>query len=190
MQRLAAPDYVHMPWKNGGGMTEQIAISPPGATLASGFVWRVSRAQVASDGPFSHFPGCDRILVICAGAGVELHHTGARQDETVTLGPLEPFLFAGEAPIVSHLRSGAIADFNVVFDRAFIAAECHVRRLTKSVTYPATPHTSLLHCLRGACTSAPHTIATGDSLILSDEVVHLTADEAPCVLLEVRLSQR
>jgi len=190
IRRLTPADYSRMPWKNGGGVTEQIAISPTGASVASGFAWRVSRAQVASDGPFSLFPGCDRILVVCAGGGLELHKTGPREDETVALPPLEPFRFAGEAPIVSRLTGGEVADFNVIFDRGFIAADCRVHRLTGSSTYPAANDTLLLHCLRGSATREGLTLAAGDTLVASAEAVHLEAVDAPCVILEVRLAAR
>ena len=44
---------------------------PAGAPLAA-FDWRVSVADVAADGPFSRFPGVDRVLVLIAGAGMRL----------------------------------------------------------------------------------------------------------------------
>ncbi|MDP1908248.1 MAG: HutD family protein, partial [Hyphomicrobium sp.] len=43
MRILRAKDYRRMPWKNGGGETTEIAISPEGAALDS-FDWRVSMA--------------------------------------------------------------------------------------------------------------------------------------------------
>jgi len=61
MKILRSADHKRMPWKNGGGETVEIAISPQGAGLAD-FDWRVSMATVASDGPFSVFPGIDRTL--------------------------------------------------------------------------------------------------------------------------------
>ena len=56
------------PWKNGGGVTTELAMSPPGAGLDN-FDWRVSLASIAEDGPFSQFPGVDRTLVMVAGDG-------------------------------------------------------------------------------------------------------------------------
>ena len=40
-----------MPWKNGGGVTTEIAIAPAGATLDN-FDWRVSTTQVGAARPF------------------------------------------------------------------------------------------------------------------------------------------
>src|SRR5580693_9452195 len=63
---LRASDRVATPWRNGGGITREIAAWPPGATLTD-FDWRVSMAAVREAGPFSHFPGIDRVLTIVEG---------------------------------------------------------------------------------------------------------------------------
>ncbi len=82
-----------MPWKNGGGTTLELAVAPPGATLDSGFAWRLSSAEVAASGPFSAFPGLERTLLLLAGDGFRLDF-GARG--TVILDrPLEPVRFSG-----------------------------------------------------------------------------------------------
>ena len=60
-----------MRWKNGGGETAEIAVSPPGAALDA-FDWRLSMAKVETDGPFSAFPGIDRTLAILEGEGIRL----------------------------------------------------------------------------------------------------------------------
>ena len=75
---LSPADYRRMPWKNGGGHTTEIAAEPPGAGTAS-FVWRVSVADIAQDGPFSAFPGIDRTLVLLSGRGMRLGD-GRRHD--------------------------------------------------------------------------------------------------------------
>ena len=59
------------PWKNGGGSTTEIAISPPDAGFDD-FDWRISVATIAADGPFSAFAGIDRVITLLAGAGVLL----------------------------------------------------------------------------------------------------------------------
>ncbi|HEY3949962.1 HutD family protein, partial [Phenylobacterium sp.] len=49
---LRAADRAPQPWKNGGGLTWPVAVSPEGAGL-DGFDWRLSLALVESGGPFS-----------------------------------------------------------------------------------------------------------------------------------------
>ena len=105
------------PWKNGGGVTTELAMSPPGAGIDD-FDWRVSLASIAEDGPFSQFPGVDRTLVMVAGDGVLLDFG----DERVVLSPSEPLVeFAGEDPVhatISGPMSGqATLDFNVMTRR-------------------------------------------------------------------------
>ena len=102
-----------MPWKNGGGLTEEIATHPAGATLDN-FAWRISVAEVARDGPFSRFAGIDRTITLIKGAGMRLSG-GARDIVMRTL--FEPYSFDGEAPIDCSLVSGPIRDFNAMTRR-------------------------------------------------------------------------
>ena len=64
---LRAGDRKAVPWKNGGGVTREIAAWPPGSGFDD-FAWRVSMAEVREDGPFSNFAGVDRILTVLEGA--------------------------------------------------------------------------------------------------------------------------
>ena len=68
MRLIGPADYRHMPWKNGGGVTIEIAVSPSGSSLDT-FDWRVSMATVIEPGPFSSFPGIDRTLCVLTGNG-------------------------------------------------------------------------------------------------------------------------
>ena len=103
-----------MPWKNGGGITHEIAR----ADDADGLVWRLSIAEVASDGPFSAFTGLSRILTVIEGAGLYLHHATG----TLPALPLRPIAFSGDLPITSQMIDGRIRDFNVIFNAAKVQA--------------------------------------------------------------------
>jgi environmental stress-induced protein Ves len=114
MIRLLTPaDYRSMPWKNGGGRTTEIAVSPPGAGLDS-FAWRLSVADVGRGGPFSRFPGVDRTIVLLEGAGVRLRG-GGREAELTT--PFEPYAFSGDDAVDCTLVAGPVRDFNAMFRR-------------------------------------------------------------------------
>jgi uncharacterized protein len=108
---LRAASYAAAPWKNGGGVTHEIARSDADASPA----WRLSVATIDRDGPFSNFSGCDRTIVPIDGAGFEL----AFDDGTsVCLNRLfEPFAFAGEARVSCRLVDGRSRDFNVITRR-------------------------------------------------------------------------
>jgi len=101
------------PWKNGGGSTTEIAVSPAGATLDN-FDWRVSLATIAQDGPFSSFPGIDRSLALVHGDGVLLDFG----DERFVLSPSEPLIeFAGEDAVHATVTGLQTTDFNVMTRR-------------------------------------------------------------------------
>lgn len=101
------------PWKNGGGSTTEIAVWPIGAGFDD-FEWRLSVADVASDGPFSEFAGMDRTLVLIHGRGVELEIDGTRK--TLTEG-LRIAGFPGDSRTAGHLLGGPIRDLNVMTRR-------------------------------------------------------------------------
>ncbi|WP_172963489.1 HutD/Ves family protein [Thalassospira marina] len=111
---LRAGDYRRMPWKNGGGETVEIAVYPANAGLDD-FAWRISMATVASDGPFSSFPGIDRTLSILKGAGMTLV-IGDQPPITLT-GETPPYPFAADVPTSAMLVDGAITDLNVMTRR-------------------------------------------------------------------------
>jgi len=101
------------PWKNGGGSTTEIAISPAGASLDE-FDWRVSLATISQSGPFSSFPGIDRSLALVDGDGVLLDFG----NERFVLSPSEPLIeFAGEATVHATVSGQQTTDFNVMTRR-------------------------------------------------------------------------
>jgi environmental stress-induced protein Ves len=113
MQILRAANYKVMPWKNGLGSTTEIAISLASDGLGD-FDWRVSMAQVTSDGPFSSFPGIDRTLMILDGDGIILtvaNRASARLDHTSI------HTFPGDQPTSAVLTNGPIVDLNVMSRR-------------------------------------------------------------------------
>lgn len=114
MRLIRAADHVRMPWKNGGGQTVEIAIWPPSAGL-SDFDWRLSMATVATDGPFSLFPGIDRTLAVLEGEGIDLT---VGEAPAVRLTPAAaPHSFAGDVAAGATLVSGPITDLNVMTRR-------------------------------------------------------------------------
>ncbi|HEY0269482.1 MAG TPA: HutD family protein, partial [Sphingomonas sp.] len=111
---LRAADHRRMPWKNGGGETLEIAVSPPGASIAD-FDWRVSLAGVAVDGPFSAFPDIDRTLVLLEGDDLTLAIAG-RPAVRLRVGDA-PLAFPADVAASATLAGGAIADLNVMTRR-------------------------------------------------------------------------
>ncbi|MFE2146144.1 HutD family protein [Streptomyces sp. NPDC059456] len=141
---LRAGDRAAVAWKNGGGVTREIAAWPDGADMA-GFGWRVSLAEVDADGPFSAFPGVDRTLTLAEGAGMDLGVSGARRLVDERFAPQD---FPGDAPTDCRLLDGPVVNFNVMYRRDLVRAHTAVVRGTLALT--AGPgETLLVVALRG-----------------------------------------
>jgi environmental stress-induced protein Ves len=118
MRILRAADYRRMPWKNGGGLTTEIAVYPEGAGLDD-FQWRLSMANVASDGPFSAFPDVDRTLAVLEGEGIVLAVEGRSEVALTDSSP--PFAFTADKRSSARLIAGPILDLNVMTRRGRFA---------------------------------------------------------------------
>ncbi len=113
MRVLRAADRFATPWKNGGGATREVASFPPGAGLDD-FAWRVSLADVSTDGPFSTFPGVDRVLTVIEGGGLVLDVDG-RMLALDAASP--PLAFPGDVTVGARLTGGPIRDLNLMARR-------------------------------------------------------------------------
>jgi environmental stress-induced protein Ves len=118
MQVLRAADRQAAPWKNGGGVTREVAAWPPGAGFDD-FTWRVSMAEVTADGPFSSFPGVDRILAVLEGR-LQLDVQG---EARITLSPeTAPAAFPGDAAAHAVVEAGRVLDLNLMSRRGTVRA--------------------------------------------------------------------
>ena len=95
------------PWRNGGGVTRELLAWPNPAD------WRlrISVADIATDGPFSVFPGVQRWFALLSGEGVALDFASTRQ----TLRPGDaPLAFDGAAAPGCRLTGGPVRDLNLM----------------------------------------------------------------------------
>jgi environmental stress-induced protein Ves len=145
--RIQAAEIPAMPWKNGGGSTVELFVDPPGATLAEGFAWRLSTADVGSSGPFSAFPGIARTLLLLEGAGFWLDF--GERGAVDLLEPLVPVRFQGDWPATATLVGGPCRDLNLMVDPARCAAELRVRHLDRPLRLELTTPVTLAFVARG-----------------------------------------
>ncbi|NWB41683.1 HutD family protein [Pseudomonas sp. E6002] len=110
MKVWRATDYIRMPWKNGGGSTEEI--TRDAWEGLDGFGWRLSIADIAESGGFSTFAGYQRIITVLQGSGMVLTVDG---EEQLGLLPLQPFPFKGDSQVSCRLIGGPIRDFNLIY---------------------------------------------------------------------------
>jgi len=114
---LPASARTAVPWKNGGGVTREIAAWPEGAGMDA-FAWRVSLAEVAADGPFSAFPDVHRTLTVVEGAGMDLTVGGERR---LVNTRYEPRDFRGDVPTDCRLLDGPVVNLNVMWRRGVVS---------------------------------------------------------------------
>jgi environmental stress-induced protein Ves len=125
---LRAAEQPPVPWQNGGGLTRELAVHPPGSDLRH-FLWRVSVATVAAAGPFSHFPGIERRMAILAG---RLSLSIAARPPLELTPEDAPICFPGEAAVQAAPLAGAVTDLNVMTRRG----QCDARLTRQHITAP------------------------------------------------------
>ncbi len=121
---LRAADRPAARWKNGGGVTREIAAGPEGSGMDD-FGWRVSLAEVTAGGAFSVFPGVDRTLTLAEGAGMDLEIGGVRRLVDRRYAPQR---FPGDEPTDCRLLAGPVVNFNVMYRRGAVSADTAVVR--------------------------------------------------------------
>lgn len=158
---LRAADRAAGPWKNGGGVTREVAAGPDGAGPA-GFDWRISLAEVAAGGPFSAFPGVDRVITVVDGAGMELTVDGVPHPVP---DRYRPFAFSGDAATDCRLLDGPITDFNVMTRRGAVRAAVEIVR-TPPVLRSGPGRSVLLLVLEGRARFGDAVLGRHDALLL------------------------
>jgi environmental stress-induced protein Ves len=114
---LTQADFKVAPWANGRGKTvEMFKVERDGAIL-----WRLSRAAVVEDGPFSVLPGIDRTLTVVSGPGFDL--VG---DAHLHAAPLKPLAFSGDLALRAVGVQAPCEDVNVMVQRGAMRAEVAV----------------------------------------------------------------
>ena len=125
------------PWRNGGGVTREVAVhpaAPPPRRPArdGGWDWRVSIAEVTKAGDFSAYPGMDRVLTVVEGELLLLTVDGAEH-------PLEkyrPYRFSGDAAAAGALPTGNIRDLNVITRTGVFKGYTSIIELSKKRAHP------------------------------------------------------
>lgn len=158
--------YRRTPWKNGGGVTIDIADAwreggTPGAW--EGMVWRFGRTAITAPGPFSDLSGFDRILIVVAGRGLVL---AAPDREIDVRGSFAPVRFAGETRILSRLEAGPVEVVNLIGDRSAVGIDIKILEAGQSLDLAVGTH--IVYCPVGSaelvCLREPHALAEDHAL--------------------------
>jgi hypothetical protein len=160
---LAAADRRPSPWKNGAGVTRQIAAYPDGARTDE-FDWRASMAVVKSAGPFSAFPGIERSLLVLEGE-LALVFADGRRLVLDAAGPAANF--AGEDAVSAEAPAVPVTDLNVMVRRGAHTASVERRQVAAAATVVCQDVTLIL-CraggLRAACGGTALELGPNDAL--------------------------
>jgi len=178
-QVLQPADYVRKPWKNGGGVALDLHVEPAGAGMDA-FDWRASIALVQRSGPFSHFPGVDRTIVLLEGTGMRLDSAAWHADMKLLF---EPVRFPGEWAIHCTLGNGPTRDFNLMVRRDVARAQFTVMR-QHAATLPAAD-AMLCYVATGAVEVA---MAAGTPTRVNDDCTWIVLRDVVDDLTDVRIA--
>lgn len=165
VQVLGPADFLKMPWKNGLGVTTELAVARRAGE--EGFDWRISTATVAVPGPFSVFAGIDRSLAIVRGGSLTLNVEG--HDDVTLTSQTPAYAFGGELAVSStpalDVDGVPIDDFNVMTRRTEWQHTLVQHRLTTDGVTWALPTqangVAFLYCAEGGVTA---TLANGEAV--------------------------
>jgi environmental stress-induced protein Ves len=174
-----------VPWRNGGGITRELAVWPPGSGF-SDFDWRISIASVTRGGPFSMFAGVERELAVLEGA-LRLSIDG----QEVSVRPESPAVrFPGDVPCSGEPDEAPVADLDVMTRRGkfssrmtwLAVARRHAIRAQAARTFVVAVDPLTLIARDLAYQLHAQDLA---ELQAEDGAVALTAHAARCILIEL-----
>ncbi len=178
------------PWKNGGGVTLDIAdATAPGADPSGweGMVWRLGRTGIVQPGPFSDLTGYERLQAVIVGSGLVLEGASGEID---LRRPFMPVRYDGGLPLVSRLENGPVEVVNLIVDRALCSADLVMPEPGTRVAL--TPAIHILYApgeaVTARCDDAEVTVPGGHALRIDSEAdIALTVAAGRALLATIRL---
>lgn len=169
-----AADYQRQPWKNGGGVTTELASHGE----ANRRVWRVSVADVERSGPFSDFTGYERTLMLLEGDGMELVFEG--YPPQVLDRVHQAVVFDGGWKTDCRLLGGPVKDLNLMVDRERAHGSLAVLPAYAGGHFAVAAPWTLLYCLTG---SIRVEVAGGEYCVRRGELLRLDEAEGTQLVL-------
>lgn len=178
MRHIPANNYVKGLWRNGRGVSWDIASDQPFGQNAE-FGWRFAIAEIAVTGPFSVYGSVDRIFTLLDGDGVDLIFANGRKLQAHK--PFVPLDFPCDIATDCTLAGGLCRALNLFTSRGLWKASVKVIALSGKTV--AVPKASLVYALQGDMTIETQTrdlrLRQGDTAELaSREQAQLTGNNA------------
>lgn len=181
-QLITRHQFKVMRWKNGGGVTAEIAIDPPGSDFKDGkFNWRLSSARIEGENQFSSFPGYDRLLTVLSGEGLLLNHQ--------ELGPFEVFEFQGEDLIDCVPVNEAVEDLGLIFKRGVYKGSLRILEVTAPMYLKLNPGVHFFLSLSKPVNAGGTELRPTDFLRLEEaSSIEISARSFPAHILQIEIS--
>lgn len=140
---LRAGERAAVPWRNGGGVTREVAAHPPGRGFDM-LDWRVSIAEIGAAGPFSAFPGLERRLAVLEGRlALDID-----QRQSVEVSPVTPAVqFGGDVLVYARPIAGTVTDLNVMTRRGRFSSALTLHAIGTALTLAPTATTTMVLAL-------------------------------------------
>ncbi len=185
---IRSADYVATPWKNGGGVTHEIARSDKDGDAE----WRISLATIDRDGPFSDFSGYDRTIVPLDGSGFELSFDDG--SAVVLDRRCVPFRFEGEKNVFCRLLDGRSRDLNAMTLRAHWQHDVAALALSHAPVpfdAPANSFVFFAGAASAVCANEAFDLSDGDTLACGEAVrLELRSSSEGAFALTIRFIPR
>ena len=179
VRHLPARARIARAWRNGGGVTHDLALFPEGAGDED-FLWRASIATIAVDGPFSSWPGVDRALMLLDGK-LRLA-IGGDEGDLETGDPARTF--AGEEAVSARPLGGACTVLNLMARRG----EAHIMLERRTAGRPSEADQLLLLAEKATMIGLDAqsiTLTARDALLLTTKEVTGLAFDHPVIVAEI-----
>ena len=157
MRIIRRPDFVEGRWRNGMGVSWDIASDPPGV---DDFGWRFAIARIDADVPFSNYPEVDRIFTLIEGNGLDLDFEG--RSGLAVHHRFVPHPYPCDVPTFCRLRDGPCRALNLFTRRGRWRAVADILSSGGEIAHPGP---ILLFALQGAADVNGHALAEGDAAI-------------------------
>lgn len=157
MRIIRKSEFVEGRWRNGMGVSWDIASDPAGS---EDFGWRFAIARIDADVPFSSYPEVDRIFTLIEGNGLDLDFAG--RSSLAVHRRFVPHPYPCDVPTFCRLRDGPCRALNLFTRRGRWRAVADILSSGAEIVH-AGP--ILVLALQGAAGVNGHALAEGDAAV-------------------------
>ena len=160
LQLIRQSDFVEGRWRNGMGTSWDIVTERDQG--AAEFSWRLAKARIDAEVPFSIYPGMDRVFMQLQGNGLDLQFEGGRVIKVHE--SFVPHRFSCDIPLNCKLLDGPCLDLNLFYARDRFEVDARVVKPAGRQELPVAGPAAVFFALDGACK-----LSTGGATVTMDK---------------------